>query len=344
MPACMIRSLAASASALALTVAQIAPARAEYRGPVTLPQTPAYTGDVAKPAGSGATTIQPGAVTSGKMGAGAAAGNIGTLGGDLQGSLPSPTVNGKLSRAASMGAVAAFATTAFPLEVDGTTTAGDGGRRKMTFDSANPCGAGGHPAADGYTCVNSTVVTTGSWNIDWGSVNYTANPVLYGAKFLGGTTSSADTAALQAALSSGQRRVRVPALGGNLVLSACLNITLNGQLIDFDDVGNGAGLSVNVGTNLQTSQVPNCKGIFTYAAGAHHEPDRPRHQFRSAGYDLGVQLVHLPSGDLRPIVGTFALLPHSLQQRDDLHRRPAELRRHRHRRHQVQCLSVRHLV
>ena len=119
---------------------------------------------------------------------------------------PAPSANGlqvataamvqqHLSHVASMAAVAGWTNTAFPVEVDGTTAAGDGGQRKMTFDSANLCGAGGHPAADGGTCVNSTVVTTGSWNIDWGSVNQAASPCL----FENAGSATDDTAAIQAA-------------------------------------------------------------------------------------------------------------------------------------------------
>jgi hypothetical protein len=49
------------------------------------------TGDVTT-SGTLATTIAAAAVTSGKLGSGAAATNVGTLGGDLSGTLPNPTV------------------------------------------------------------------------------------------------------------------------------------------------------------------------------------------------------------------------------------------------------------
>lgn len=64
--------------------------------PGNLPSTkmPALTGDVTSTAGTVATTIASGAVTSGKMASGAAAANVGTLTGDLAGStLPANTIS-----------------------------------------------------------------------------------------------------------------------------------------------------------------------------------------------------------------------------------------------------------
>ena len=66
---------------------------ANIAGSLTPAQMPALTGDVTTPGGSLATTIAPGAVTNTKIAAGAAAANVGTLGGDLAGStLPNPVI------------------------------------------------------------------------------------------------------------------------------------------------------------------------------------------------------------------------------------------------------------
>ncbi len=169
----------------------------------------------------------------------------------------------------------------FPLpevvEVDGTTTPGDGGRRKMVYDSANACGAGGHPAADASgttigttsTCVNSTVSgQSGSWNIDWSSVGDVANAALYGAKFQGSSTAAADTVAVQSAFNSGKAEIRIPVLGGTWNPTACVTVPVASPHIVFDGSYGTSALSIGVGPGLQTSQVPNCKGIITLTAGA----------------------------------------------------------------------------
>ena len=66
---------------------------ANISGMLLASQLPALTGDVTTPGGSLVTTIANGAVTSAKMASGAAAANVGTLGGDLTGStLPNPVI------------------------------------------------------------------------------------------------------------------------------------------------------------------------------------------------------------------------------------------------------------
>lgn len=61
-------------------------------GSLACEQAPSLTGNVTTSAGSCATSISAGAVTNAKMAAGAAADNIGALGGVLVGSLPNPTL------------------------------------------------------------------------------------------------------------------------------------------------------------------------------------------------------------------------------------------------------------
>lgn len=163
---------------------------------------------------------------------------------------PDTTANSqnRLSHVANMAAVAGWANTGQPVEVDGFAAAGDGGRHRVVFDSANKCGAGGHPAADGVTCVNSTVVTAGSWNIDWGSVNNTAGICMF--ENCGSVTD--DTAGLKAAVAT-LKPVDISMRGGSMVLSSDVPLH-SGQKI----FGAGLGKSfITVNSNSGFS-----KGVF----------------------------------------------------------------------------------
>ena len=148
-------------------------------------------------------------------------------------SLQSTTVGllgGKLSHVANMAGVAGWTITSVPLEVDGTVVAGDGGRRRMTFDPTNLCSAAGHPAADGFTCVNSTALGAGSWNIDWSSVpRREATPAL----FENATSATDDTAAIRAAIATGQH-VYLPYIGRSYVVSSDVAQSMSGQVIEAD--------------------------------------------------------------------------------------------------------------
>jgi hypothetical protein len=61
-------------------------------GPVSCANLPALTGNVTTPGASCTTTIAPSVVTSSMLASGAAAANIGSLGGALSGTLPSPSI------------------------------------------------------------------------------------------------------------------------------------------------------------------------------------------------------------------------------------------------------------
>lgn len=85
---CPERPLADNSNACASTSYADRAASGAVTGAIT-----GLTGDVAATGpGSVTATIQPGAVTSAKMGSGAAATNVGTLGGQLSGTLPNPNI------------------------------------------------------------------------------------------------------------------------------------------------------------------------------------------------------------------------------------------------------------
>jgi hypothetical protein len=85
---CATRPLADGSNACASTAYADRASSGTVTGAVT-----GLTGDVAATGpGNVTATIQPGAVTSGKLGTGAAATNVGTLGGQLTGTLPNPSI------------------------------------------------------------------------------------------------------------------------------------------------------------------------------------------------------------------------------------------------------------
>ena len=145
-----------------------------------------------------------------------------------------------------MAAVAGWTITTVPLLVDGTLSAGDGGKRILIFNTSK-CGANGNSPA-GNLCVNS-VVAAGSWNIDLSIFRATVSPALFTSNF--GTNPAADTAAMQAALATG-RHVYIP---GNFTATGPMTCSTNGQEVE------GAGrrtTNITVPSTFPTS----AQGVF----------------------------------------------------------------------------------
>ena len=138
----------------------------------------------------------------------------------------------------------------------GFAAPGDGGAADYAFN-ATAC-----TTDDGGSCLNS--LGGGSWRIDWSSVNFEANAATFGAQFNGSATTAQDTVAVQAALASGQQRVRLPTLGGSFWPNACMAISVNSQHI-YSDTDYLGGLSLTILSSLAQSNAPNCKGIFNEA-------------------------------------------------------------------------------